>query len=520
MKKIYKIISIFILITFSFWNYSYANLDFVTEEWIKVIDEKTERVKREEVLTFMWDLMDEVATPYNYIQVKYKDVKKWSKLEDAMKKFIYLDRFPNLNINLEINSDVDAFEFYALAKQLLKLNINPTSDALKWNIVTRDDFVYIRNSYYHVWEFQEIEKENIVIKQSNLWEKWLILEDVLNIIMNNHYDKSELDQDELIYSAIQWLAWATWDKHTAYFPPTKTQSFLDWLAWEFEWIWAYVDMPSPWVLRIVNPVQWSPAEKVWLKWWDIVIKVWDKEVTDKVSIDEVTSWIKWPEWTEVELTILRNETEELIIKVKREKILINSIELEEIDRNTIYIQITWFNIWVSDELKKVLEDIKNNSYKKIIFDLRNNWGWYLDEVLKILSNLVPEWEKTAEIRYIQATKPYYSTGEQVIDLSKYDVYILQNTGTASASEIFIWTIKDYFENVVTIWEKTFGKGSMQEVQQYVDGSMLKVTTAKWFTWWTETGIDWVWINPDVEIELDLEQYAEGIDNQLEEAIKK
>ena len=525
MKNFSKFIAFLLLVILSVWNYTYANEDKdKQEDWIQVTIKKHEIITRSDVISFLWSLIDEIPESYKYIQVKYTDVEKDSKLEDALKKFVYLDRIPNVEKTIDPSKEIDAFEFYSLAKKLLKVNIDVKYDALSWHIITNTDLVNIRNWYYSIWEYQEDketeEKKSEPTYSNNLWEKWLILEDVLNTLTNYYYWKADLNKDDLMYSAIQWLASSTWDQHTAYFPPTKSQNFLDSLAWEFEWIWAYVDMPNPWIVRIVSPIKWSPAELAWVKGWDIVIKVEGKEVKEENSLDEVVSWIKWPSWTDVNITVKRADWQEVDLKINRQKIIVNSIETEEISRDTIYIQITWFNLWVAEELKKVLEDVKSKTYQKIIFDLRSNGGWYLDEVLKILSELVPEWQKTAEIRYLNWKKPYYSDGPQLIDLSKYNVYILQNSWTASASEIFIWTLKDYFKNIQTIWEKTFGKWSMQEIQQYKDWSMLKYTTAKWFTWWTDTWIDWIWISPDIELKLDLDAYNKWVDNQLEEAIKK
>ena len=98
---------------------------------------------------------------------------------------------------------------------------------------------------------------------------------------------------------------------------------------------------------------------------------------------------------------------------------------------------------------------------------------------------------------------------------------MQNSGTASASEIMIWTLKDYFPKIVSIGENTYWKWSVQTMKQYDDGSSFKYTIAKWFTWKTETWIDWVWFKADIELEYDLEAYKlDWVDNQLQRAISQ
>lgn len=82
----------------------------------------------------------------------------------------------------------------------------------------------------------------------------------------------------------------------------------------------------------------------------------------------------------------------------------------------------------------------------------------------------------------------------------------------------IWTLKDYYPDIKLVWEKTYWKGSVQTIRNYSDGSSLKYTVAKWFTGKTETWIDTVWISPDIELELDIDKFQNGEDNQLEKAL--
>jgi carboxyl-terminal processing protease len=137
----------------------------------------------------------------------------------------------------------------------------------------------------------------------------------------------------------------------------------------------------------------------------------------------------------------------------------------------------------------------------------------------MLSYLVPKWQNVAVVKYLGYNENIASKGYEGVSLSNYKVIILQNSGTASASEIMIWTIKDYFPNAVTIGENSFGKGSVQTLKEYTDGSSLKYTIAKWFTGKSQTWIDGVWINPDVILELDADAYRKDwTDNQLQRAI--
>jgi carboxyl-terminal processing protease len=100
----------------------------------------------------------------------------------------------------------------------------------------------------------------------------------------------------------------------------------------------------------------------------------------------------------------------------------------------------------------------------------------------MLSYLVQKWESVATVKYLWYTQNIYSNWYDWVNLNNYKVIILQNSGTASASEIMIWTLKDYFKDITIIWENSYWKGSVQTVREYTDGSSLKYTVAKWFTW--------------------------------------
>jgi carboxyl-terminal processing protease len=323
----------------------------------------------------------------------------------------------------------------------------------------------------------------------------------------------------LINSAIDWLTKWTDDKFTTYFPPTEKNNFDADLNGKYEWIWAYVDMEIPWEFKIISAISWTPAELAWLKWWDIVTFVDSKEITKENTLQEVVSWIKWPAGTKVKLTVKRWE-ETLVIEIARAKIVIKEVEYKIVNNKIFYIQIKTFWDTVKEEFEVALNSMKeNNNITTLILDLRNNPGWYLDQVTDMLWFFVPEGNPTAVIKYKDYKTTATSRWYTLIDFSKYKIIILQNSWTASASEIMIWTIKDYYPEATLIWEKTYWKWSVQTIKPYDDWSALKYTIAKWFTWKTETWIDLVWIKPDIEEKIDEVKYKEWYDSQLEKAIQ-
>lgn len=473
----------------------------------------------EAFIFFAESYKDSTPASFNYIKLEYKGIPKNSKLEDALQTLVYHNKIQNVAASLATEKDITVYNFERLALKIANIQVGgSTSEAEKKQLIlTSSDLENVQK----ILERRKNRPTITVNTQtpSVLWKKWKILEDVYTTLSKWHYERKNLDKDKLIESAIIGLTEGTKDKYTNYFPPTESKDFFTTLDGEFEWIGAYVEMHSPWSLTIVSPIVGSPAEAAGIKGWDIITHVDEKAIEDTHSLREVISWIKWPAWTTVKLTIKRGE-EILKIDVKRAKIVIKDVEYKTLRDNTAYIQIKNFGEKVDNEFRAALQEVKkNSSTKKIIFDLRNNPGGYLGKVSDILWYFIPKWEHTAIVSSGKKDVPYLSNGKNILDLNSYEVIILQNGGSASASEIFIGSLKDYFPHIKTIGEKTFGKGSVQTLKQYYDGSTLKYTTAKWYTGKSRTGIDGVGIQADIELEFDEKRWKDlNNDNQLERAL--
>jgi carboxyl-terminal processing protease len=487
----------------------FINLWAYTTFWAEKI------LTREEVFTFFWDSFNgKIPKTYEYIDLKFQWVNKETPLYEALQKLVYLDKIENTNTNIQKNQPLSQYAFYMLAQKIYDLKL----DYLDINFLKQEQT-----------DTNDLEKIKRIISQKSITIKWTtnkksieqkkaIFQDVYATLLQEHYNKNNINEEKVLESAIEWVAKWMNDKYTVYFPPTESQGFYDTLSWEYEWIGSYVDMEKPWIVRIVSPITWSPSQEAWLKWGDIIIKVDEKEVTKENSLQEVVSWIKWPAETQVLLTIKRWQ-ETLEIKVTRAKITIKDVEYKLLDYSTFYIEIKSFWDHVSQQFKEALEELKKNKWvKKVIIDLRNNGGGYLWEVSDMLWYFVEKWEPTAVVKYIENERKFLSTWYDLIDFSKYKLILLQNSWTASASEIMIGTIKDYYPEAEIVWEKSFGKGSVQAIKDYVDGSTVKYTIAKWFTWLSQTGIDGIWIQPTIEVEFDVDLYKiNNRDNQLERA---
>ncbi len=350
-------------------------------------------------------------------------------------------------------------------------------------------------------------------------EKYRVFEKVDNILKKEYWDPSMLSGSKMLENAIKWYVNAVGDPFTVYLSPSDNKTFNKELKGsnEFEWIWAYVTKKDNGVM-IERLIKWGPAYNSELKPLDIILKADDVSLVD-LPLWEAVSYIKGPAGTNVTLTVLRWE-KIFEVKVVREKVEIKSVTGDIYtltwDINIWYISISIFWEDTENSLEWVIQDFKKNNLKWIIIDLRWNGGWFLPVAVDVASHWVPKEKIISIARYrTRANEKLLSKGFG--DFEDLPVVILVDWLTASASEIISAAIK-YRDNALLVWTKTFGKWSIQTMEEFDDGSSLKYTIWRWDTpiW---DNINKVGIEPDVKIEFDADKYKEGFDNQLDMAKK-
>lgn len=363
---------------------------------------------------------------------------------------------------------------------------------------------------YYLWDKSEINIETKVSKNLD-FSKY---NQVFDLINENYFDKNMLDYNLMLEESIKWLVDWIGDKHSSYFNYEENEDFQESLSWDFEWIWAVVEMNNIWVL-VDRIIKWSPAKNSDIRSWDVIISAnWEK--LEWLSLYEAVWKIKWKAWTIVTLEIIRHGESSIITKeVTRDKITIPSVEFEEIDEKTWYISLNMFGENTFNEFLKALDEMKTKD--GIIIDLRDNWWWYLLSAVNILSSFIEWWETVVQTRYRDSKQnsDYISYENDIF--YKWKIVILINENSASASEITAGALRDY-NKAILVWKKSYGKWSVQHPYVLADWSMVKLTIAKWFTpnW---VNIDETWINPDIEIDFIDEDYENRYDRQKEEAKK-
>lgn len=350
------------------------------------------------------------------------------------------------------------------------------------------------------------------LDMTDFWEVYEKIED-------EYFTSWSIEKEELVRGAIAWMVEALWDQHSEFMDPEVTKKFNEVLEWDFEWIWAVVEKVPLWV-KIERILKWSPAKQFWVRSWDIVIKADEFELQDLDLYDAVDK-IKWPAGTKVLLTILRVWEEELLeIELVRDKIHIPSVEREYFEEEELdYISINMFWDATASEFREALDEVRASESKGLIIDVRDNGGWYLQSAVEILSEFIQQNEVLVTTKYKRSlfNDNYNSFGPQNGELFDKKIVVLMNWNSASASEITAWALREY-NKAILVWEKTYGKWSVQKPFEMDDGSLLKLTVAKWFSpkWRNieEEGVD-----PDIEVVFLDEDYDNDYDRQLEEAKK-
>lgn len=330
--------------------------------------------------------------------------------------------------------------------------------------------------------------------------------------VNQNY-VGEKDNQKRVYGAIEGEVAALEDPYSMFLDPTQAKEFSADLNGDFSGIGAEMEEVNK-VLTVVAPLSDSPAEKAGLRPKDIVLKIDDQDAT-KMGFGEAIQKIRGPKDTKVKLTIARSgEDKPKDITVTRDNIHVQSVTWQNKD-GYYYVKIRQFNNDTMDLFSRLAAEMKNNKADRMVLDLRNNPGGFLDaarDTWGILSDKQPimlSQDKNGNRAPVD--------GKGNASLKNVKLVMLIDSGSASASEILAGAVQDYGRGKL-VGSKSFGKGSVQELQPLSGGASLKITTARWFTP-KGRGIDKQGIDPDVNIDYTDNDRAALVDPQLQKAIE-
>ncbi len=342
------------------------------------------------------------------------------------------------------------------------------------------------------------------------WKAWNILKE------KSIYADKVTDQDR-VWGAIQGLAAASGDSYTTFFNPEDNKLFKEEIKGSFSGIGAEVGMKDK-VLTVIAPLKDTPAWNAGLKKGDKILKV-DGTSTLDISVDKAISMMRGEKGTQVTITILRDgENKTRDIKITRDTIEIPTIDTETLDGGIFVIKFYSFSENSDRLFAKALQEFAKSGNHKLVLDLRGNPGGYLDIAVNIGSWFIDEGKTIVTEDFGSSKKPqvYRSHGPRVFN-DKLQFVVLVDGGSASASEILAGALKEH--GVATlVGEKTFGKGSVQELVDITPDTSLKVTVAKWLTP-NGVSISQSGLEPDVKVPLTFKDYEAGKDPQMDKAVE-
>jgi len=339
------------------------------------------------------------------------------------------------------------------------------------------------------------------------WKVW-------DTLLDKYVDKDKLDDKTMFYGALKGLVESTGDPYTVFMEPKVAKEFTDDLAGAFEGIGAEIGKKSD-VITIIAPLADMPAEKVGLKAGDKIYAI-DGKSTAGLAIDQAVSKIRGPKGTEVTLTIFRDGFDKpKDFKIIRQAIVVKSVRTVRRDDNIFVITITNFNDDTTELFKRAAQTALEKNPKAIILDLRNNPGGYLETAIDVASEWIDQGVVVTEQFNPEKKNEYWHRGRS--RLKDFPTAVLVNQGSASASEIVAGALKDDGKAII-VGLKTFGKGSVQTLENLQDGSSVKITVAKWLTP-KGNNINEQGIVPDVEVDLTIDDYNKGKDPQMDKAVE-
>lgn len=331
--------------------------------------------------------------------------------------------------------------------------------------------------------------------------------------LRNQYD-GQLDDEKILDGLKSGLVAATGDPYTEYLNKKEAEEFDNQLSGTFSGIGAELGKDAQNNLVVIAPISGFPAEKAGLRAQDIIAEV-NGEYTNELTVSEAVNKIRGEKGTEVKLTIVRNKTEQIELKIIRDTITIPSVESKILDGNIGYLKISRFGEDTTLLATNASTEFKAKNVRGIIVDVRNDPGGLLDASVGVSGLWLPRGKVILqEKRDGKVIKTFNSTGNGI--LNGIPTIILINEGSASASEIVAGALRDNGAAKL-MGTKTFGKGSVQQLERFADGSVLKVTIARWFTP-KGINIDKEGIKPDVEVKRTDDDFKNLRDPQLDAAI--
>jgi len=316
-----------------------------------------------------------------------------------------------------------------------------------------------------------------------------MFDQVFHFVQNNYVDK--VDSNTLIEGALKGLFDSLKDPFSAYLTADQMRSLTDTTSGEFGGVGMYISKQTaqngshePLYIEVVSPIEDTPAYHAGIHAGDLILKVGDKSTAD-MTVDEMVSRLRGAPGTKVTITVQRGATLKFPVTLVRSLIEVPTVKRDMIPLNGSieggigYLRIIQFTPYTADRVREAIGFFKQHDYTSMIIDLRNDPGGLLNAVVETADMFFSDGIIVGtKSRISEENQTFYATPGQLVP-SDLPIAVLVDGGTASAAEILSGAMKDRGRGYL-IGEKTYGKGSVQQVRAVGDGG-FRLTMAKYFT---------------------------------------
>ncbi len=340
---------------------------------------------------------------------------------------------------------------------------------------------------------------------SVFWQVW-------NRVHEEYVDAEKINDQELVQGAIRGMVEALSDPFSVFLPPGEAERFSQDLEGSFGGVGIMIEIKDQ-QLTITAPLADTPGERAGLKAEDIILKIDDRN-TAELSFEEMVMAIRGEVGTKVKLTIYRQGwTKEKAFSITREEIVVKSVKYRLLKKSNLgYLKINQFGSDTEFLMEKAAERIAEDQPRGLIIDLRNNPGGYLNVAVRVASFFIEDGLIVKQVG--KEEREFEAEGEAA--LRNYPLVVLINQGTATGSEIVAGALRD--DGLAPlIGEKSFGKGSVQDLIEVEDWGNLRLTVGRWQTPKGKV-INGKGLKPDIRIKMDSSKIDTKKDTQLKRAI--
>lgn len=346
------------------------------------------------------------------------------------------------------------------------------------------------------------------------WKAWDLLDEKFSPSAST---TPKVSNEDKLWGAIAGLTSSYDDPYTVFFPPVEAKVFEEEISGTFGGVGMEIGVTDG-VLTVIAPLKGTPAYNAGVLSGDKIIAIGDKSAID-MNTEEAIKLIRGDIGTVISVTFVRKgEKEPLVKKLTRANIEIPTVNTRLTAENVFIIELYSFSATSPNLFRASLREFVESGSDKLVIDLRNNPGGYLEAALDMASWFLPTGKLvvTEDFGDKREDREYRSKGYDIFT-DRLKLAILVNGGSASASEILAGALREY-DKAILVGEKTFGKGSVQELVDLTDDTSLKITVAHWLTP-LGNSISNGGLKPDIEIKVTAENTKNGNDLQLNAAVE-